>query len=162
MLTRNVLINQTPRVYTFCVESHEMKTIGERIRQAREARGLSGESLADLVGYKHQSAIGNLENRASGNGGNKIGQIADALSVPVEWLLRGPDGAEVPGLGSNHHIDSIQMNHTLINNLQDWRLHASAKSQEVLDQLTMLAQKNMLRDEDWLLIEQMTHRFMRK
>lgn len=77
-----------------------MKTIGERIRQAREALKMSGESLALKVGYKNQSAIGNLENRASGNGGNRIVAIATALNVPVEWLLKGPDGDTVPFLPS--------------------------------------------------------------
>lgn len=75
-----------------------MKTIGERVRQAREALKLSGDALAKKVGYKNQSAIGNLENRATGNGGNKIGAIADALHVPLEWLLRGPDSDNVPFL----------------------------------------------------------------
>ncbi len=91
----------TPRVYTRCVQSCEVKTIGERIRQAREAKGLSGQALAELVGYRHQSAIGNLEARASGQGGNKIGAIADALGVPLEWLMRGPDANEIPFLAKS-------------------------------------------------------------
>jgi transcriptional regulator with XRE-family HTH domain len=73
-----------------------MKTVGERIRQARDARGLSGEQLAHAVGYSKQSAISNLENRATGTGGTKIAQIATALRVPVQWLLTGPDGPDVP------------------------------------------------------------------
>ena len=87
---------QTPRVTTYRVQSHGMKTIGERIRQAREARKMSGEALAKAAGYKQQSAIGNLENRAGGSGGSRIGKIADALNVPVDWLLRGPDTGSVP------------------------------------------------------------------
>jgi hypothetical protein len=50
----------------------------------------------------------------------------------------------------------------VIDALQDWRLKASSKSQEVIDQLTLLAKKNKLRDEDWLLIEQMVQRFVQK
>ena len=50
----------------------------------------------------------------------------------------------------------------LVQTLEDWRLKASSKSQEVIDQLTLLAKKNMLRDEDWQLIEQMIQRFVRK
>lgn len=68
-----------------------MKSVGERIRQAREFRGLSGQELAELVGYKHQSAIGNLENRATGNGGNKLVEVARALNFSVHWFLSGPD-----------------------------------------------------------------------
>lgn len=59
---------------------------------------MSGEALAKKVGYKNQSAIGNLENRAGGTGGNKISKIADALNVSVDWLLNGPDSDNVPFL----------------------------------------------------------------
>lgn len=45
--------------------------------------------------------------------------------------------------------------------LQDWRMQASQKSREVIDQLGVLAQKNALRDEDWKLIEQMAARLRR-
>ncbi len=75
-----------------------MKTIGERIRQAREWHSWSGDQLAKKVGYKRQSAIGNLENRAGGNGGNKLTAIAAALNVPVSWLLSGPDTDNIPFL----------------------------------------------------------------
>lgn len=37
--------------------------------------------------------------------------------------------------------------------LKDWRLRASPKSLEVIDQLTLLAQKNALRDDDWKLLQ---------
>ncbi len=70
-----------------------MKTVGERIRQAREARGMSQGDLALRVGFAHQSAIGNLESRATGRGGFRLSDIARELSVTVEWLLNGPDGA---------------------------------------------------------------------
>lgn len=73
-----------------------MKTVGERIRQARTVRGLSGEQLALDVGYKNQSAISNLENRATGTGGTKLPQIAKRLRVPLQWLADGPDSDDVP------------------------------------------------------------------
>lgn len=73
-----------------------VKTVGERIRQARQARQWSGETLAKLAGYANQSSIGNLENRATGQGGNRIGAIASALGVSVDGLLNGPDSEEVP------------------------------------------------------------------
>ena len=75
-----------------------MKTIGERIKQARAERGWSAYELAKKSGYKTQSGIGNLENKATGSGGNKIGEIAKALSVSVDWLLNGPDSDNVPFL----------------------------------------------------------------
>ena len=75
-----------------------MKTIGERIRQARMALGLSAEELAHKSGYKTQSGISNLENKATGSGGNKIAKIASVINVSVDWLLNGPDGDTVPFL----------------------------------------------------------------
>ncbi len=68
-----------------------MKTVGERIRQAREFRGLSGETLAKEVGYQTQSGISNLENRAVGRGGFNLPKIAQALNFSLEWFLNGPD-----------------------------------------------------------------------
>lgn len=68
-----------------------MKTVGERIRQAREHRGLSGEELALRVGYKTQSGISNLENRATGRGGFMLSKIAEELDFSLEWFLEGPD-----------------------------------------------------------------------
>lgn len=88
-----------------------MKTVGERIRQAREHRKMSGHDLALAVGYKHQSAIGNLENRATGTGGHKITEIARVLRVPLEWLLAGPDSSEVPFVPQQtEQFNGVQIN----------------------------------------------------
>lgn len=84
-----------------------MKTVGDRIRQAREALGWSAHTLALRVGYKQQSGISNLENRATGSGGNKIGAIAQALGVPVDWLLNGPDGDTVPQTSKSANLAPI-------------------------------------------------------
>jgi len=73
-----------------------VKTVGERIRQAREARALTQAELATRVGFKNQSAIGNLEARATGRGGFRLAEIAAVLDVPVQWLLNGPDTGEIP------------------------------------------------------------------
>lgn len=80
---------------TLCVSAEcllkTMTTTGDRIRRARLYRQLSAEALAQRVGYATQSAITNLENRATGRGGYKLSQIAQALDVSVQWLLAGPD-----------------------------------------------------------------------
>jgi transcriptional regulator with XRE-family HTH domain len=68
-----------------------MKTVGERIRQARLYRRLSGEELSEMAGYKTQSGISNLENRATGRGGFQLPKIAQALDFSIEWFLDGPD-----------------------------------------------------------------------
>lgn len=84
-----------------------MKTVGERIKQAREFRGMSGDELARLVGYKTQSGISNLENRATGRGGFMLPKIAEQLNFALEWFLDGPDtenmSAVSPYKGSAAH-----------------------------------------------------------
>jgi transcriptional regulator with XRE-family HTH domain len=80
------------------VLNQHMATIGDRIRRARLARNMTGEELATAVGYKNQSAIGNLENRAGGTGGQKLPDIARALRVPLTWLAEGPDDGDIPFL----------------------------------------------------------------
>lgn len=73
-----------------------MKTVGQRIKQARIAAGITGEALALAVGYKNQSAISAIEARTTGQGGHHIDRIAQALRVPLEWLLEEPNGPDVP------------------------------------------------------------------
>lgn len=50
----------------------------------------------------------------------------------------------------------------LVSKLEDWRLQASDRSQKVIDQLTLLAKKNKLGEDDWILIEQLVQRFSQK
>ena len=61
---------------------------------------MSQGDLAVRVGFAHQSAIGNLESRATGRGGFRLSEIARELSVTVDWLLNGPDG-QVPWVRSD-------------------------------------------------------------
>lgn len=42
--------------------------------------------------------------------------------------------------------------------LKDWRMQASPRSVQVIDQLSLLAEKDALREDDWLLIEQLAKR----
>jgi transcriptional regulator with XRE-family HTH domain len=103
----------TPHESPSNVQCVSMKSVGERIRQARDERRLSGAELAQRVGYKNQSAIGNLENRAGGTGGKKIAQIARALDVPVEWLLNGPDGVVPPPAATKPPAKSNEFTYAL-------------------------------------------------
>lgn len=61
--------------------------------------------LAVRCGYKTQSGISNLENRVGGSGGNKIHVIAEALNVPIKWLMSGPDSDKVPFLSTEQKND---------------------------------------------------------
>lgn len=61
--------------------------LGERIRQAREAKGWSQDALADELGTK-QATVARWE---TGSFPKRIGlpRIAEALGKPVEWFQRG-------------------------------------------------------------------------
>lgn len=67
----------------------ESETVGERIRQIRQARGMTQDELAAAVGVKQQSI-----QKAEAGGGLKLDRlaaIADALDTTADVLLgRGP------------------------------------------------------------------------
>lgn len=65
----------------------DVKTIAERIKQARLLRGLSQGDLAAKVGVR-QSAIGNIESGTRRRPRDLV-SIASALSVSPEWLETG-------------------------------------------------------------------------
>lgn len=101
-------------------------------------------------------------------------EIAAACGVSKQavqgWIKTGrvdkkhlPSLAAVSGKSLDWWLDSdsnasTETDKALLETLKGWRFSASAKSQKVIDQLCVLAQKNALRDEDWNLIEQMVKR----
>lgn len=72
-----------------------MKTLGERIRAKRKARGLSQEQLGKAAGLT-QAAIGQLES-GSTVGTTRLVHIASALGVSPAWLQTG-EGPEEDAL----------------------------------------------------------------
>lgn len=69
------------------MEFRTMKTIGERVREAREDAGLTIKELAADVGMA-KSTLGDLEQGAS-KSTTKLHRIATRLNVRVEWLETG-------------------------------------------------------------------------
>ena len=63
-----------------------MSVSGERVKQAREAVGLSQAQLGESIGVT-QSAIANLEADRSGISCANLVKVADALGVSTDWLL---------------------------------------------------------------------------
>ena len=55
-------------------------------------------------------------------------------------------------------MEPEQVSDELIESPQDWRLQASTRSQNVIDQLSSFAQHQALQDEDWLLLQAMAQR----
>ncbi len=66
--------------------------IGRRVRESREARGLTQSSLAALVGVS-RSAVAQWETGRSGQVGANLALVAEALGVGVSYLLLGEPGS---------------------------------------------------------------------
>lgn len=64
-----------------------MKNIGERIKEARLARGLSQNDLAIRSGYGSRASINKIELGKVDPPRSKVEAIADALHVSPAWIL---------------------------------------------------------------------------
>jgi transcriptional regulator with XRE-family HTH domain len=62
-----------------------LKAIGRRVRQLREAAGLGQEELAAEVGTS-RSTIAGIETAGDRGGGELMIAIADYFKVPLDWL----------------------------------------------------------------------------
>lgn len=62
---------------------------GSRLREAREARGLTAASLADLIGVSRQ-VISQYEHGQTAPALDKLYLIAGQLNLPVEFFLQAP------------------------------------------------------------------------
>lgn len=61
--------------------------IGERVRNARIALGISQEELAFRLGYNGRSSINKIENNIRGISAKKLIDLANALNVTSNYLL---------------------------------------------------------------------------
>ena len=115
--------------------------IGMKINEVMLTKGMSGDyaAVAEYFDVKVPSVYGWVDTGRISK--SRLPALAVWSGRPVSWWL----GSE-----------------ELVSALEDWRLQASSRSQAVIDTLTLLAKKNKLRDEDWLLIEQMVQRFAQK
>ncbi len=76
--------------------SEEAATFGDRLAGAREAAGLTQESLADKIGVKPGVIIG-WENDLKEPRANRLQMLSGILGVSLSWLLTGQgDGPDAP------------------------------------------------------------------
>ena len=68
----------------------DSRAIGERIRLARQERGLTQERLAEAVGVT-RSAVAQWETGRAGQITGNLSRIASVLDVSVEHLMFGAD-----------------------------------------------------------------------
>src|SRR5438445_13273249 len=71
------------------VKSNDLPGIGERLRQAREAAGLSQAQVAKLMGL-HRPAISEIEGERRKVSAGELKQLARYYKVSVEWLTGEP------------------------------------------------------------------------
>lgn len=72
-----------------------METIGTRIRDARKAKNLTQEALAQAFGIKRVS-VTQWENDTTTPSTEKIPELAELLEVSVDWLLKGGEQEREP------------------------------------------------------------------
>lgn len=64
-----------------------MPDIGKRIREKREARGITQEQLAEKLGYKNKSSIAKIETGTNDITQSKVVAFAKALDTSVAYLM---------------------------------------------------------------------------
>ena len=75
---------------TYTSRMSDSQAIGERIRLARQERGLTQEQLAEAVGVT-RSAVAQWETGRAGQVTGNLSRIAAVLAVGVEYLMFGDD-----------------------------------------------------------------------
>jgi transcriptional regulator with XRE-family HTH domain len=74
----------------------EIATFGDRMTAAREAAGMTQESLAKRLGVK-KGALRNWENDIAEPRANRLSMLAGLLNVSMMWLINGEgEGVEGP------------------------------------------------------------------
>ena len=82
----------------------EKLLFGERLRNAREAAGMSQQQMASRLGVKG-STVNNWEAGKEDPRANRLQMIASLLNVPLMWLLAGSQNVPDPAT----YLDSAQM-----------------------------------------------------
>ena len=83
------------------------KKIGQKIKQAREALGMTQAELARRMGYSARSTINRIENGSQAFPMKKLDKFAQVLDVTPAYLA-GFTEADIPdGLNKEYYIDYI-------------------------------------------------------
>jgi transcriptional regulator with XRE-family HTH domain len=107
LLDKFLTLDNVPLVKNVMEEDDYMteKNIGARIREAREARGLSASDLARSAGVT-PTAVWNWESNGTKPRPNALAALCKALGVTEVYILSG-DGHLPNGKGSRNKLDSI-------------------------------------------------------
>ena len=82
-------------------------TVGNRIRNLREQRGLTQDELAKRMGYTGKSSISKIESSGNDVTLKKISRVATALNTTPSYLMGWTDDASPPRDTLKDDLDTI-------------------------------------------------------
>jgi transcriptional regulator with XRE-family HTH domain len=100
-------------------EGNSMAGIGERLKLARKMRRLSQRKLADRVGVSAM-AISKYENNEMMPGSDVLGELARALDVRMEFLLRPAPIVEVEPVFRKRSRLGVKATEAVMAGIQEW------------------------------------------
>ncbi len=96
--------------------------LGERIANARQAKGLSQKQLADLIGVT-KSTVAKWESDRTSPRASRLIQVAGILGIPMAWLIGGDDvpvPVDTPSLNETWVLDNkLEAMDSLIKQMQE-------------------------------------------
>lgn len=84
----NTEVGQESHIFHAIMATQKLDSLADRLKWARDQKGLSQAALAKAAGIKTAGAIGHLETGVRGSS-MRLPQIADALGVSAIWLAEG-------------------------------------------------------------------------
>ena len=118
------------------------------------------QKLADALGLSYQAIKKVLDGKSSAFNAANNAKAATFLGADPNWLATGiGSGGVTYGKAPAVPTPRVMENMAMQDVFADWRLKASPISLEVIEGLSLLAEKNALREEDWQLIKTLMLRF---
>ena len=90
-----------------------MKTIGERIKEARTKKGLSQTELAEKLGYKSRSSVNKIEVGGRDIPRSQIVKIAEILGVTPSYLMGWEDESAELEIQTGNKSE-VQLDHSYL------------------------------------------------
>lgn len=149
--------------------------IHRRIRELREAKGLSMQALAKLVGVRAWQTIQQWEKEdGTAPKRDRLAAVAEALGTTQEYLLFGDVGGlrptrqqrinEAPPrrLPTKKACVGVPDGPAMDAALLDWRARASPKSREVIESLIERAKNNDFTEQQWEIFLWLAEKYSRR
>ena len=76
------------------IKNKELEIIGRRVREARIAKGLTQDEVAEKMGYTSRTTINKIEMGINGIPNSKLPLLAEILDVDISYLLVGDNKKE--------------------------------------------------------------------